>query len=327
MSRQYSSVEIVRNRLTAWLDSMNKLGNLSSEMSAAMLRRTGKTHDAATAFANLTESLGAVQATLESMRNEVLQNAPIEPDRLIELAKFASLTAFDKESGAFPLQLFTKVDNTNDSLVDFTLNMLQIRKGELTRVEMDQRASNEADFWSETMKNRVGAIVLSDVLGSCTIRELTAQDLESYWTLLKAESLRIQKSGSEPILILENPTRPDWVWQWQHADYGMGYEKPSDLRVSRASDKGPGYVCNLNEIEVYSANLPAGQSFVLSKRAFGKVTFQKFRENQLVDASCSPRSDSAFLVDVHLKLSRKTEVLDGEAVSLLYGKDEGEQLQ
>jgi hypothetical protein len=324
MGSQYPSIEIVRSRLAAWLGSMDDPANLSPEITTAMLSRTGKTHDAETAFTNLKESLGSVQLTLESMRSEVLQNAPIEPERLAELARFASLTAFGKHSGAFPLQLFRTVDYANQALEDFTLNMLQIRKGELTLVEMDQRAINEADFWSETMKNRVGAIVLSDVLRSCNIRELAVPDLESYWALLSVESQRIQKRGSVPILILENPTRPDWVWQWLHADIGLGYEKPSDLRVWRASERGPGYVCNFNEIEVYTANLLAGQSLLLSKDAFGRVLFQSFGENRLVDVSCSARSDSAFLVDVHLKLSRRVEIEDGDAVRLLYGAD-GEQ--
>ncbi|MEM5368946.1 hypothetical protein V4C53_23340 [Paraburkholderia azotifigens] len=325
MVRQYDSIEIVRGRLAAWLATMEDPANLSTEMTTAMLRRTRKTHDAATAVENLEESLKSVHATLESMRGEVLQNAPVEPDRLIELARFASLTAFERESGAFPLQLFRKIEYANRALIDFTLNMQQIRKGELTLVEMDQRAVNEAEFWSETMKNRVGALVLGDVIRKCNIREVAVADRESYWELLTSESERIKKGGSVPILILENPTRPDWVWQWQHADFGLGYEKPGDLRVWRAEERGAGYVCNFNEIEVYSANLVAGQSILLPKDTFAKVIFQKFAEHQFVDVSYSPRSDNAFLVDVHLKLSRAVDIGDDGAIRILYGADGDEE--
>ncbi|MEC5407095.1 hypothetical protein VOM14_16235 [Paraburkholderia sp. MPAMCS5] len=325
MGCQYDSIEIVRGRLAAWLAAMGDPANVSTEMTTAMLRRTQKTHDAATALENLKESIESIQSTLESRRGQVLQDAPVEPDRLAELARFASLTAFDRQSGAFPLQLFQRIEYANQALNDFTLNMQQIRKGELTLVEMDQRAVNEAEFWSETMKNHVGALVLGDVIRKCNIREVAVADRESYWALLMLESERIQKGDSVPILILENPTRPDWVWQWQHADFGLGYEKPGDLRVWRAEDRGAGYVCNFNEIEVYSANLVAGQSMILSKETFAKVLFQEFGEHQFVDVSCSPRSDSAFLVDVHLKISSAVDIGDDGAIRILYGADGGEE--
>ncbi|MBN3762013.1 hypothetical protein [Burkholderia sp. Ac-20365] len=325
MGRQYDSIEIVRGRLASWLAAMEDPANVLTEMTTAMLRRTQKTHDAATALENLKESIESVRSTLESRRGEVLQDAPIEPDRLAELARFASLTAFEQQSGAFPLQLFQRLEYANQALDNFTLNMQQIRKGELTLIEMDQRAVNEAEFWSETMKNHVGALVLGDVIRKCNIREVAVADRESYYALLMSESERIQKGGSVPILILENPTRPDWVWQWQHADFGLGYEKPGDLRVWRAEDRGAGYVCNFNEIEVYSANLVAGQSMILSKDTFAKVLFQEYAEHQFVDVSCSPRSDSTLLVDVHLKISRAVDIGNDGAIRILYGADGGEE--
>ncbi|MEM5346073.1 hypothetical protein [Paraburkholderia azotifigens] len=318
MTQQYSSIEILRGRLTEWIQTASDETRLAPKMMSALLRRIGKTGEAAPAVSNLKFSLEALKATLESLRGEILQNSPVDPDRLVTLARYASLSAFERGTGAFPLQLFRNIDYTEDALEDFTLNMLQIRKGELTSIEMDQRAFNEADFWSETMKNQVGALAMSDVLRRCTIRDIPVRDSETYWSVLKSESVRMAVDGVSPILVLENQTRPEWVWQWQHADFGLGYSKPSDLRVWRADDKGPGYVCNFNEIEVYVANLPSGQSLLVSRNAFRTILFQRFAHNRFVDATYTTRIENPLLVDIHLLFSRRIEVGDSDVARLLY---------
>lgn len=325
MVKQYASVDILRNRLKAWLDRLNEPAQLPAPVIASLLKRTGKAYDPAVATANLKTSLEALQETMESMRAEVLQNEPVDPQRLAEISRFASRTAFSAISGAFPLPLFATIGYTVEALQDLTLNMLQVRKGELTRIEMDQRAINEADFWDDTMRSRVGALVLSDSLRDCNMRVHVVHDADSYWSVLRSEAERMIACGLHPILLLENPTKPEWVWQWQHADFGLGYQKPGDLRVWHANGKGHAYVCNFNEVEVYGAMLPPGASILLAREAFHRVDFQKFADDTYVETTCSPRSDNNALVDLHLKLSRRVQVRHGEAVRLVYAADENVQ--
>lgn len=104
---------------------------------------------------------------------------------------------------------------------------------------------------------------------------------------------------------------------------GSYFGFPSD----RSFEAGPseGHLDNFNEIEVYSANLPAGQSLLLSRDTFERLLFQTFGENQFVDVSYTTRNDSALLVDIHLKLSRRVEVGHGESIRLIYGADGGKQ--
>ena len=202
-----------------------------------------------------------------------------------------------------------------------TLTMKQVRKGELTRTEMDQRAANEEDFWAETMARQVGVVVLTDVLVGCKKRNLFVPDAEAYWGSLKAEAARITGRGERPVLLLDNATRPEWVWQWQHADYGNVYARPDDLRVQRFDGRGNAYICNFNDIEVFVAPLPMGESILLARKAFKAVTFRKFSQGRFVDTTFDERDDSKLLVDLKLKFSRKVDVGADEVVRLDYAPD------
>lgn len=321
MTGQYASIELVRSCLKAWLDRLNDPAELYPQVLERLLTLTGNTVDASTARTNLKVSLESIAASLEEKRSEALRNEPVDEQRLAEISRFASRTAFDASLGAFPLQLFANVLSTNDTLQDFTLNMLKVKKGELTRNEMDQRAINEAEYWDETMRDRVGALVLSDTLRGCETRDHAVPDADSYWSTLRSESERMMARGLHPILLLENPTKPNWAWQWQHADVRLGYHKPDDLRVWQASDKGRRYVCNFNEVEVYSANLPPGQSILLAKEAFSALHFQTFSDDSNVETTYTARDDDNRLVDLHLKFSRRVDVGHNEAVRLLYAVD------
>lgn len=321
MTTQYASIDLVRSRLKAWLDRLNDPVELCPQVLERLLTLTGKTIDTSAARTNLKASLESTLKSLEEKRSEALRNEPVDEQRLAEISSFASRTAFDVGSGAFPLQLFSTVRYTANALQDFTLNMLQVKKGELTRNEMDQRAINEAEYWDETMRDRVGALVLSDTLRGCNMKDHAVPDADFYWSTLRSESKRMMARGLHPILLLENPTKPNWAWQWQHADFGLGYHKPDDLRVWHANDKGRRYVCNFNEVEVYSAILPPGQSILLAREAFRAVDFQKFGDHACVETTYTARDDNNTLVDLHLKFSRRVDVGHNEAIRLLYAVD------
>lgn len=120
---------------------------------------------------------------------------------------------------------------------------------------------------------------------------------------------------------MHNPTKPDWAWQRQHTDFGLGYHKPDDLRVWQANDKGRRYACNFNEVEVYSAILPPGQSILLAREAFRAVDFQTFDDHSYVEKTYTARDEDNTLVDLHLKFTRRVDVGHSEAIRLLYAVD------
>ncbi|MDW3682995.1 hypothetical protein RA280_14805 [Cupriavidus sp. CV2] len=322
ISRQYGSVDILRQKSKDWLQRLDQAHEPSPKVLYEILMRTGKAHDAVQGRARAKHGIESLRDLVESKWADVLAAAPVDPERLKQLAQYASNKGFQSASGEFPLQLFGAVQFGAEELQDFTLTMKQVRKGELTRTEMDQHAANEEEYWADTMARQVGVVVLTDVLVGCKTRDICVPDAEAYWVALKAEAARLAARGERPILVLDNATRPEWVWQWQHADFGQEYVRPNDLRVQRFDGRGDGYLCNFNDIEVFVAPLQPGKSILLARETFKAVTFREFEQGRFVDTTFEERDDSKLLVDLKLKFSRRVDVGSNEVARLDYASDQ-----
>jgi hypothetical protein len=247
---QYISIEMLRNRLKGWLERLDAHPGLSIEHIGLMKARVRPGVPAQAAIEHVKAGLLAAQQAMEGQREETLAAQPIDPNRLLEIGGYASASAFSKEKGRFPVHLFP-IGSTTENLEDFTLTFTQVRRGELTQLQMEQRAVNEAEYFADAMAQQVAVVVLSDVLHRSEIKEVAVQDAEAYWKALQAESHLVVAKGGTPILLLDNSTRPDWVWDWQHADFGAAHKRPDDLQVRRRQGQGAGYQCDFNDIEVY----------------------------------------------------------------------------
>ena len=320
---QYSSIDILRGRLKNWLERLDVQPGLSVEHIDLMKVSVRPGVPAQVAIEYVKDGLTAAQQALEVRREETLAAQPIDPDRLLEIERYASTSGFSKETGHFPVHLFP-IEGAAATLEDYTLTFTQMRRGELTQLQMEQRAGNEAEFFANAIAQQVGVVVLSDVLHRSDIKEIAVQDGEAYWKALQAESGVIVAKGGTPILLLDNGTRPDWVWDWQHADFDATHKRPNDLQVRRREGQGAGYQCDFNDIKVYVAPLPIGQSLLLSSRAFQELTFTDYGDGRFVRAEVVELEGGKNLVDLKLTFSRKVEVGESRAVRLAYAQSKRE---
>lgn len=314
---QYRSIEILRSRLRSWLDRLGQVPGLASDHIDSLKVHVTPGITAQAAIEHTRTGLLATQKALEGRREKTLAELPIDQGRLLEIGRFASSMGFANRNGRFPVHLFP-IRSTAEALEDFTLTFNQVRRGELTQVEMDQRAVNEEEYFADAMAQQVAIVVLNDVLHKSDVKEVAVQDAESYWRVLKAESQTILARGGKPILLLDNSTRPSWVWNWQHADFGAEHKRPNDLQVRRREDQGSGYLCDFNDIEVYVAPLPIGQSILLASDAFRSLTFTNFGDDRFVKVEVEESEETKNLVDLKLTFSRSTEVAESRAVRLVY---------
>jgi len=322
MSTSPDRVERLDRTISRWLDNLRADRSVDNLRVDAILAAAGRNSDAGASAALAVSALAEFQGFLKRRHQELIAQAPIDIERLNQIAAYASERGFGP-SGEFPLALFGAIEYVEHELVPFTLRNKKVRKGELTRQEFEQRAANESSFWAETMANHVGALVLSDAIRAGRGEDFSVSDAKSYWMVLRREAKRLIDSGETPILLLENPTRPEWVWSWQYGnEFDPNYWKPDDLHIGRETGRGRGYICNFSDIRVYRAPLPSGQSILLPSSFFRKVSFQEFGENRFVSASTEARADSSQLVDLLLKLSRKVEVADTSFCRLQYEVDD-----
>lgn len=316
---QYRSIDILRDRLRSWLERLDAQPGLSVEHIDLMKARVKPGVPAQAAIEHVKAGLLAAQLALEGRREETLAAQPIDPDRLLEIGRYASTSGFSKDKGRFPVHLFT-IGSTAENLEDFTLTFTQMRRGELTQLQMEQRASNEAEYFADAMAQQVAVVVLSDVLHRSEIKEVAVEDAEAYWKALQAEAHLLMAKGGMPILLLDNATRPDWVWDWQHADFGATHKRPDDLQVRRQEGRGAGYQCDFNDIEVYVVPIPIGQSLLLSKEAFRVLTFTDYGEGRFVRADVVELDGAKNLVDLKLTFSRRVEIGEPKVTRLAYAQ-------
>lgn len=313
----YSSIDILRSRLKSWLERLDAQPGLSVEHIDLLKARVKPGVPAQTAIDLVKASLLAAQKALEDRSEETLAAQPIDPNRLLQIGRYASTSGFSKEKGHFPVHLF-QIGSTAESLEDFTLTFTQIRRGELTQLEMDQRAVNEAEHFADTMAQQVAIVVLNDILHRSDIKEIAVRDGEAYWKALQAESSLILAKGGTPILLLDNAAHPDWVWNWQHADFDSTQKRPDNLQVRRREGQGAGYQCDFNDIEVYVASLPIGQSLLLSSKVFQTLTFTDYGNGRFVRAEVVELDSVKNLVDLQLTFSRKIEIGKPRVTRLTY---------
>ena len=316
---QYSSIEVVRGRLRSWLERLDAQPGLSVEHIDLVKARVKPGMTAQTAIEQVKVGLLGVQQALEDRREETLAAQPIDQDRLLEIGRYASTFGFSKDKGHVPVHLFP-IGSTAEILDDFTLTFTQVRRGELTHLQMDQRAVNEAEYFADAMAQQVAIVVLNDVLCRSNIKEIAVRDGDAYWKALQAASSPIVAKGGRPILLLDNATRPDWVWDWQHADFDATHQRPMDLQVRRREGQGAGYQCDFNDIEVYVAPVPIGQSLLLSSKVFRALTFTDYGDGRFVRAEVVELKGIKNLVDLKLTFSRKVEIGEPRVTRLAYSQ-------
>ncbi|SPA02790.1 hypothetical protein CBM2626_B40001 [Cupriavidus taiwanensis] len=312
------NIEILRTRLAEWIRIAEAMGDSEWGLVALLKSRARETVERQVVVEAVKSSFAGVAGKLEEMRGEAVATHPIHPQRLIEIAKAASATAFSRETGDFPLRLLTVREPTARRLKDFTLTLKKYRRGELTEVELEQRAANEAEFFDEMLTNQVGVVVLSDILQACSRRTVPASEPDLYWRLLKTEAANLASRGQEAVLLLDNGTRPDWVWEWQYPEGRVTYRRPDDMQVQRREGQGKGYACHFNDIAVYVAPLPHGESLLMPLQTFVGVTFTQFGPEQFVDVTVDESAGMKGLVDLKFTFSREVQVEPAEIIRLLY---------
>ena len=116
---QYSSIDILRGRLRSWLERLDAQPGLSVEHIDLMKARIRPGVPAQAAIEHVKVGLLAAQQALEDRREETLAAQPIDPNRLLEIGRYASTSGFSKEKGRFPVHLFP-IESTAENLEDFT---------------------------------------------------------------------------------------------------------------------------------------------------------------------------------------------------------------
>ena len=272
------------------------------------------------ARSTFTEAINDLLEHAGKVHETAVADATVSDQRLLEIGRWASQRAFSRELGGFPLPLFREIVSVGGEVGKRTLVIKGMKKGGFTEHLMAERAANEESWIAETMRRHVAAVVLSETLSQLKCETLDAESPEAYWARIKHYAADIQARGLHPLLLLENPTIPRWVWDWAHARFQKdGTSVPSDLTVARdRSFAIEGYQQSFNEIPVFAASLVAGASYLIARESLDRIEFSRDAENRFVTATVRPVDMRPTTVDLVLDWHLRVNVKSYPAIRLAY---------
>ncbi|MCL7466657.1 hypothetical protein MXB90_16590 [Phaeovulum sp. NW3] len=232
-------------------------------------------------------------SVLNGYRDQAILDAKIDNSRIDALASAAASKAFSKDG--FPRHLFDEIIMTNDHLEEFSINVDGLNKGEYTTPQMGQAPLNEEEWWRETLSDQVSEVVWSDVIRKLRSVDMKSQavDIESqtpheFWEAVRDCSALIKAEGYDPLLVMDDSSRPEWLFEWQWPDGSDIITKPRDLVITNEADQASSYEFTMNSTPVYRAKIEDGVAYLISSRLLEQLRFHDYGEGRPVEFRFDP---------------------------------------
>lgn len=270
-------------------------------------------------------AVDSIAKRVEEIRGEALRDAPVAEERLREIERWGSKTAFVKASADFPVSVFGEVEATEAEGERRSLILQRRDKGEFTQPPMAQLPVNEEEWFAETMNSQVAGFVTGQIIRQLRVETVDGTTADRYWAQVKRFRDRTVAAGHRLMLLVENPTIPDWIWEWSLTEWEKNREPPYGLALTRdAQFEGKeGYLGNFGDVAVFNAPLPPGGSYLIALDALEKIEFTRHGEG-FVQATWRPIEGEGRLIDVTLSWHFKMDLRDLPAVKLKYPRKTGE---
>jgi hypothetical protein len=190
---------------------------------------------------------------------------------------------------------------------------------------MAQLAVNEKEWFAETMNSWIAGHVMAQVFRQLRAETADGSTADRYWAQVKRFRDRTVTAGHRPILLVENPTIPDWIWEWSLTEWDKNREPPYGLALTRSAEfhGKEGYLGNFGDVAVFNAPISPGCSYLIALDALKKIEFTRHGEG-FVQATWQPVNGEDRLIDVTLSWHFKLHLNDLPAMKLTYPRKTGE---
>ena len=314
-------VRYLKDEVDRWKTALVDNNSEVFENTYEMLRRsslTGQPFNVAKEF--LAFSIDAIRDVLDQAHQEAIQTVEIDSNRLQDIEKWASSEAFSSKTSKFPLGLFHKISHEQSPKSPYYLTIQRMNKGEFTSPLLAQPVSNEEEWFARSIQEYVASYVLTSALSKLEIREIPTTTPESYWMQFKTFVDEARAKKLTPVLLLENPTIPGWVWDWQHSSYDDTITSvPPDLTITRENLlDDDSYQCSFNEVPVFSTHIQPGSSLLVVKESFCEVSFTEINPGIFVKVTTTDIDENPELIDLVLSWQTEINIIDHPAVRLVY---------
>lgn len=257
----------------------------------------------------LTQSLDI----LNGYRDQAILDAVIDNDRIAEVASAAASKVSSKSE--FPHNLFNEIVTTDDDLEKCTINFGGLNKGEFSNPQMAQIPLNEQKFWREAVSDQVSDIVWLDIVKKICSEEFTSQisniecqNSSAFWQVVRDGSAQIKADGDDPLLVIDNKSFPEFLFDWQWPTGDGSARKPEDLTITNEVGKESAYEFTMNNTPVYRARIETGVAYLLPSRLFRRLRFHDYGEGSLVFANFNIDEEKPWLGTMQVSFEREIEL-------------------
>ena len=319
--------DIRARRLQRWLeDSRRFLSDLSEEVWGGVLSEISYTDQVS--FINRRDYVdGMLRIALEIIhreRSERLEKLVPSRERLLEFGKAISNQLVSTNVRP-PLCWFRKVERVKDTLEPKEWHVTDYPKGRLTIPAMDYPTSNEIEYFSEQVVQRICSDLLANAINQSRSVNIRTTDAKSFFEAFIEKERRLLGAGYEPLLLVESRRRPQWISNWmQQVSETNPNPRPDNLRVFRDPQQTfPGYVATFNSTKVVAFPIELGAAFLLARELFDALYLTIIEENEgyPVGVGFSEQENSG-LGKLIFKWSRKVSVNDIEINRMEYNCNE-----
>lgn len=224
--------------------------------------------------------VGATLTALTDHRLRAIQDAPLDPARLNDVADAAAAQAF--EPVRFPLNMFREIVRTNQPFQVFTLRANNQDKGAFTTPLIAHAISNEERWWRETMVETVSRVIWRDVLDATPFESLDGGTPEAFWHAVRDGSAALRKIGLKPLLVVGSVMTPAWLNDWRWRERGGRTPKPADLTINREEGQPEGYEFSLNETPIFRGQTYRGEAYLVPREMLSRAQFHDYEDGRPV---------------------------------------------
>lgn len=275
--------------LNDWINCVEKINNsiLIEEDNYELLRE------------NFIKSINAILLDIQLYSNQSIIDAPIDQERLNEMAHNAS-TIFEETNPPFPMNLFNIDRRYDNPPTNFSggVNLRAYPKQYIAKDIESVTVANEDLAIQEDITNNLKLNIFKEIINYSLTNTKTYDSFENIISGILKEIKAIQS----PILFIGNQNLKNRLrkLKYQPDLEGINFIKYKE-------NFGDRYICHIGQCEVYSLPFSDIDYCILtSKNIFDKLIYFKLNPNSFVDINYL--QDEANPLEGDLKLSYKIEV-------------------
>ena len=309
-------------QLEQWKTRLNNAGFQEYEYLFSCIQANfGASENLVDATTALNDVLGRLISVIEGFRDEQLRDVQISDERLKDVARWSSRSAFCKDKGDVPVSLFRKVKYSKEEYTEHSLIIRDMNKEQFVEPPMAQRAINEEEWFDRTISSYVAGSVMADTLKFLSPETIDVDGPLAYWGQIQIATSIIRNAGGTPILLVAGPAEPRWLLDWEISNYDEDVERPDGLRLVRDKQfESVGYVASLNDIPVFVAPIAAGSSYLISGELLDTMRVTELEDGVFVKASVEPIQGKSMLINLRLVWRFKLDLGPSECWQLRYSQ-------